>query len=72
MRDHLLTAVQGLRPIADELGLSMGRFAVAWVLQNPNVAAAIVAPPVRHRSSVVAAGVSIPDELVRTHRRGVG
>ncbi|MBK8459482.1 MAG: aldo/keto reductase family protein [Micropruina sp.] len=67
MRDDLLEAVQGLRPIADELGLSMGQLAVAWVLQNPNVAAAIVGAtrPAQIRENVVAAGVSIPDELMQ-------
>lgn len=40
--DALLTAVQGLRPIAEGLDLSMAQLAVAWVLQNDNVAAAII------------------------------
>src|SRR6478735_10437171 len=34
--DDVLTRVQGLRPIADGLGLSMAALAVAWVLQNDN------------------------------------
>lgn len=34
--------VQQLKPIADEAGLSMAQLAVAWVLHNPNVAAAII------------------------------
>ena len=34
--------VQELEPVADELGLSMAQLAVAWVLQNDNVAAAII------------------------------
>ena len=42
MNDDVLTRVQGLKPIADEAGLSMAQLAVAWVLQNPNVAAALV------------------------------
>ena len=29
-------------PLADEAGLSLARLAVGWVLQNPNVSAAIV------------------------------
>ena len=29
-------------PIADDLGLSMAALAVAWALQNDNVAAAII------------------------------
>jgi aryl-alcohol dehydrogenase-like predicted oxidoreductase len=42
LKDDLLAAVQNLRPVADDLGLSMAQLALAWVLQNDNVAAAIV------------------------------
>lgn len=42
LRDEVLTAVQGLQPIADELGLTMAQLGIAWVLQNPNVASAII------------------------------
>ncbi len=42
MRDDVLTAVQNLKPIAADLGISMGQLAIAWVLQNQNVASAIV------------------------------
>ena len=42
MRDDVLTAVQNLKPIAADLGITMGQLAIAWVLQNPNVASAIV------------------------------
>jgi len=39
---RLLERVQELRPVADELGLSMAQLALAWVLRNENVAAAII------------------------------
>lgn len=42
LTEEVLTRVGMLRPIADELGLSMAQLAVAWVLQNDAVAAAIV------------------------------
>lgn len=42
MRDDVLTAVRNLKPIAADLGISMGQLAIAWVLQNQNVASAIV------------------------------
>jgi aryl-alcohol dehydrogenase-like predicted oxidoreductase len=42
MSDEILTAVQKLKPIAEEAGLSMAQLAVAWVLQNDNVTAAII------------------------------
>ncbi len=42
MKDELLAAVQRLKPVADEAGLSRAQFALAWVLREPNVASAIV------------------------------
>ena len=42
LNDDVLTRVQQLRPIADEAGLSLAQLAVAWVLQNDNVATAII------------------------------
>jgi aryl-alcohol dehydrogenase-like predicted oxidoreductase len=42
MKDAVLEKVQKLKPIAADLGISMPQLAVAWVLQNPNVASAIV------------------------------
>ena len=64
--DDVLTRVQELRPIADELGLSMAQLAVAWVLQNPNVASAIIGAsrPSQVHDNVGAAGVTIPAELL--------
>ena len=38
----VLEAVDRLRPIADELGISVAQLALAWVLRQPNVASAIV------------------------------
>src|ERR671911_1498748 len=38
MSDEVLTRVQQLEPLATEAGLSMAQLAVAWVLQNGNVA----------------------------------
>lgn len=62
----VIERVQGLRPIADELGLSMAQLAVAWVLQNPNLAAAIIGAsrPEQVAENVAASGVEIPAELM--------
>jgi aryl-alcohol dehydrogenase-like predicted oxidoreductase len=42
MRDEVLEAVQRLKPLAAEAGLSLAQFSLAWVLREPNVASAIV------------------------------
>lgn len=42
MTPAILEAVQQLRPLADEAGLSLSQFALAWVLREPNVASAII------------------------------
>ncbi|HEY7960865.1 MAG TPA: aldo/keto reductase family protein [Solirubrobacteraceae bacterium] len=42
LEDRVLQAVQRLRPVAEQAGLSMAELALAWVLHQPNVASAIV------------------------------
>ena len=41
MQPDLLRAIQRLKPIAEEAGLTLPQFALAWVLREPNVASAI-------------------------------
>jgi len=41
MQPELLRAVQRLKPIAEEAGMTLPQFALAWVLREPNVASAI-------------------------------
>ncbi|HVX08248.1 aldo/keto reductase family protein [Humibacter sp.] len=64
--DDVLAAVQNLQPIADEAGLTLAQLAVAWVLQNPNVAGAIVGAsrPEQVASNAKAAGVKLDAETL--------
>ncbi|GAA2382910.1 aldo/keto reductase family protein [Nonomuraea africana] len=66
MDDDVLTRVQNLKPIAADLGLSMAQLAIAWVLQNPNVASAIVGAtkPEQVRDNVKASGVKLDAEVL--------
>ncbi|WP_214404340.1 aldo/keto reductase family protein [Pseudonocardia lacus] len=66
MKDDVLGAVQELRPVAGDLGLTMAQLAVAWVLQNPNVSAAIVGAsrPEQVAENAKAAGVRIPADAM--------
>ena len=66
MRDEVLEKVQGLKPIAEGVGLSMAQLAVAWVLQNPNVASAIIGAsrPEQVTENVKASGVKLDAEVL--------
>jgi aryl-alcohol dehydrogenase-like predicted oxidoreductase len=68
MTEPVLTAVQGLRPLAGKAGLSMAQLAVAWVLQNPNVSSAIVGAtrPEQLRETVPASGVTLDSDLLKS------
>ncbi len=66
LRDELLEAVQRLRPIAEDAGLTMVRLALAWVLRRPEVASAIIGAtrPEQVRANVGASGTELsPDVL---------
>ncbi|MBA8825588.1 aryl-alcohol dehydrogenase-like predicted oxidoreductase [Saccharopolyspora lacisalsi] len=66
MRDEVLDAVQQLKPIAADLGLSLGQLAVAWVLQNSNVSTAIIGAsrPEQVTDNAGAAGVRLGQDVL--------
>ena len=65
--DDLLTRVERLAPLAEEAGLTLAQLAVAWTLQNRNVAAAIIGAsrPEQVVENVKAAGVKLEDGLLK-------
>ncbi len=65
MHPSLLRAVQRLKPIAEEPGLSLAQFALAWVLREPNVASAIIGAsrPEQVRENVRASGATVDARL---------
>ena len=67
LRDDVLEAVAALGPIAEQAGLSMAQLAVAWVLQNPNVSAAIIGAtrPEQVTENVKAADARLDDDVLR-------
>lgn len=56
-----------MRPLADEAGLSLAQLAVAWVLQNSNVSAAIIGAsrPEQVTENAKAAGVTFDAGLLK-------
>lgn len=66
LRDEVLEAVQAMKPLVDAAGITMAQYAVAWVLRNPDVGAAIVGAsrPEQLTENVVAAEITLDDDLV--------
>ena len=67
MNDTVLGAVQELKPVAADLGLSMAQLAVAWVLQNDNVSAAIIgaSKPEQVHDNAGASGVTLDADVLK-------
>jgi aryl-alcohol dehydrogenase-like predicted oxidoreductase len=65
--DEVLTQVQELQPLAAGAGMALGTLALAWVLQNPNVSAAIAGAsrPEQIRANAKAAGLKLEDTLMK-------
>src|SRR4051795_9997400 len=65
MKDDVLERVQELQPIAADLGLSMAALAVAWVLAEENVSAAIIGAsrPEQVTDNVRASGVRLDADV---------
>ncbi|WP_155264031.1 aldo/keto reductase family protein [Sphingomonas segetis] len=65
MQPDVLRAVQRLKPIAEEAGLTLPQFALAWVLRKPNVASAIIGAsrPSQVQENAAASGVVVDTQL---------
>ncbi len=66
LRDEVLEAVEKLEPMAKDMNLTMSQLAIAWVLSNPNVSAAIVGAsrPEQITENAKAAGVTLPEDVL--------
>jgi 1-deoxyxylulose-5-phosphate synthase len=64
---EVLDAVQGLKPIAEEAGLTMAQLALAWVLRLPVVSSAIIGAtrPDQVEDNAAASGVKLSDEVLK-------
>ena len=67
MSEKTLSRIQKLKPIAEELELTMAQLSLAWTLQNPNVTSAIVGArtPEQIQSNLAANDVEIPKPLMK-------
>jgi voltage-dependent potassium channel beta subunit len=67
LAEEILSRIAGLRAIAQDAGLSMAQLAIAWVLQNPGVSAAIIgaARPEQISENARASGVRLDEAVLR-------
>ncbi|WP_125133043.1 aldo/keto reductase family protein [Microbacterium sp. 10M-3C3] len=74
LNDDTLTAVQRLKPVAEQAGLTMPQLAIAWVLQNPNVASALVGAsrPEQLADTVTASGVTLDADTMAAVDEALG
>ena len=65
MKREILEAVQSLKPLAAEAGLTLSQFALAWVLRERNVASAIVGAsrPEQVEENAAASGAQVDPAL---------
>lgn len=67
MRDEIFDSVQLLKPIASDLGITMSQMAIAWVLANPGVSAAIIgaSKPAQVKENVKASGIKLTPDVMK-------
>jgi aryl-alcohol dehydrogenase-like predicted oxidoreductase len=65
LEEGVLERVDRLRPLADELGVSLAQLALAWCLREPNISSVIVGATTMKQiqENAKASGIRIPDEL---------
>ena len=64
--NHVLSAVQRLKPIAQRLSLTLSQLALAWVLRLPVVSSAIIGAsrPDQVTENAMASGVTLPQDVL--------
>jgi aryl-alcohol dehydrogenase-like predicted oxidoreductase len=74
LSDGVLEAVQRLRPIAEEAGLSNAEMALAWVLRRDEVASAIVGAsrPEQVHANAAASGIELSDDVLEAIDAALG
>ncbi|MSP51950.1 MAG: aldo/keto reductase [Alphaproteobacteria bacterium] len=74
LKPKAIAAIEGLRPIAAGIGLSMAQLALAWVLRLPGVSSAIIGAtkPEQVADNAAAAGKTIPPEALAAIEHALG
>jgi aryl-alcohol dehydrogenase-like predicted oxidoreductase len=66
MNEDVLSAVEGLRAVASDAGLTMSQLALAWVLRQENVSSAIIGAsrPEQVEDNAAASGAHLPPDAL--------
>lgn len=66
--ENVLQIVKQLKPVADNLGLTLAQLALAWVLQEPGISSAVIGAsrPEQIDDNIVASGVHLDEETIET------
>jgi aryl-alcohol dehydrogenase-like predicted oxidoreductase len=74
MNDEILEAVERLRPVAEQAGLSMTELALAWVLRRPELASAIIGAtrPEQVHANAKASGIELSPETLAAIDEALG
>jgi 1-deoxyxylulose-5-phosphate synthase len=71
LKPAVLQGVAALKPLAAQAGLTLAQFSLAWVLRQPNVAAAIIGAsrPQQIDENVAASGRTVPPAMFEEAQR---
>ena len=74
LRDETLEAVQRLRPVAAEAGLTMPQLALAWCLRREELASVIIGAsrPEQVQQNVTASGVQLSSDVLEAVEEALG
>ena len=74
MKDEVLEAVQKLRPIAEDHGITMSQLALAWALSNQNVSSVIMgaSKPTQVKENVKASGIKLDAATLKAIDQALG
>jgi len=66
MNEDVLSAVEGLRAVASDAGLTMSQLALAWVLRQENISSAIIGAsrPEQVEDNAAASGAHLPPDAL--------
>ena len=72
--DKILEAVQRLRAVAEQAGLTMAQLSLAWILREPNVSSAIIGAsrPAQVDDNAAASGIVLDDDTLKAIDEALG